>query len=230
MAYSVDEVSALLDVPRPTLYRYLREYSIPHVRVTGRISIPEESFERIREARELHREGLGTESVRRRLRREAVSVEELKERLDSLAEALKDLRDDLRLANESFSPQTMRTLLTRQSLLNSSVQALTEMIKGGRSESARDGNEEIELREMVGENGEALGRLGERLGAIEERVEANASATDALLEAMESLAGLARSAIHVAMLDKNGARAEALSRTMEQAAGMSGGQNPTRRR
>ena len=67
MLYSVDEVSDRLGIPRPTLYRYLREYSIPHLRRTGKISIPEESFELIREARELHREGLGTESVRRRL-------------------------------------------------------------------------------------------------------------------------------------------------------------------
>ncbi|MCA1717676.1 MAG: helix-turn-helix domain-containing protein, partial [Actinobacteria bacterium] len=68
MIYTVDEVSDLLDIPRPTLYRYLREYSIPHVRRSGKISIPEESFDRIKEARELHREGLGTASVRRRLR------------------------------------------------------------------------------------------------------------------------------------------------------------------
>src|SRR3712207_9236441 len=66
--YTVDEVSDLLGIPRPTLYRYLREYSISHLRHSGRISIPEESFERIREARDLHKEGLGTESVRRLLR------------------------------------------------------------------------------------------------------------------------------------------------------------------
>jgi hypothetical protein len=29
--YTVDEVSGLLGIPRPTLYRYLREYSIPHL-------------------------------------------------------------------------------------------------------------------------------------------------------------------------------------------------------
>src|ERR671914_392607 len=66
--YTVDDVSDLLGIPRPTLYRYLREYSIPHLRRSGRISIPEESFERIREARDLHKEGLGTGSVRRLLR------------------------------------------------------------------------------------------------------------------------------------------------------------------
>ena len=63
MVYSVDEVSDRLDIPRPTLYRYLREYSIPHLRQAGKISIPEESFDRIREARALHREGLMFEHV-----------------------------------------------------------------------------------------------------------------------------------------------------------------------
>ena len=58
--YSVDEVSDLLGIPRPTLYRYLREYSMPHLRRGGRIQIPEGSFDRIREARDLHKEGLGT--------------------------------------------------------------------------------------------------------------------------------------------------------------------------
>jgi hypothetical protein len=46
----------------------LREYSIPHLRRSGRISIPEDSFDSIKEARDLHREGLGTEIVRRQLR------------------------------------------------------------------------------------------------------------------------------------------------------------------
>jgi transcriptional regulator of acetoin/glycerol metabolism len=33
--YTVDDVSDLLGIPRPTLYRYLREYSIPHLRQGG---------------------------------------------------------------------------------------------------------------------------------------------------------------------------------------------------
>lgn len=97
MAYTVDEVSEKLDVPRPTLYRYLREYSIPHHRRAGKIYVPEDSFERIKEVRELHREGLGTESVRRRLLEgegEPPDVEGLKERLDRISEALEDLRGD----------------------------------------------------------------------------------------------------------------------------------------
>jgi len=68
LVYTVDEASERLGVPRPTLYRYLREYSIPYTRRSGRISIPEESLERIRTVRKLHDEGLGTEAVRRRLR------------------------------------------------------------------------------------------------------------------------------------------------------------------
>src|SRR3712207_8990126 len=59
--YTVDDVSDLLGIPRPTLYRYLREYSIPHLRQGGRIRIPEDSFDRIREARDLHKEGLRSE-------------------------------------------------------------------------------------------------------------------------------------------------------------------------
>ena len=54
MNHTVDEVSDLLGVPRPTLYCYLREYSIPHLRRSGKIYVPEESFERIKEVRELH--------------------------------------------------------------------------------------------------------------------------------------------------------------------------------
>src|SRR5215217_9516494 len=94
LIYTVEEVSDLLGIPRPTLYRYLREYSIPHLRRSGKISIPEESFDRIREARDLHKEGLGTESVRRRLQEEdGLDVEELAERLDRLSGALERLRE-----------------------------------------------------------------------------------------------------------------------------------------
>src|SRR4028118_304285 len=57
--YTVDDVSDLLGIPRPTLYRYLREYSIPHLRQGGRIRIPEDSFDRITEARDTPKEGRG---------------------------------------------------------------------------------------------------------------------------------------------------------------------------
>src|SRR5215213_12010836 len=94
--YTVDEVSDLLGIPRPTLYRYLREYSIPHLRRSGRISIPEESFDRIREARDLHKEGLGTGSVRRMLR-EGSKAEDgaLSQRLDHLHETLENLQGNI---------------------------------------------------------------------------------------------------------------------------------------
>jgi len=91
--YTVEEVSDLLGIPRPTLYRYLREYSIPHLRQSGRISIPEDSFDRIREARDLHKEGLGTESVRRLLREGSGDSGELKERLERVSETLERLRE-----------------------------------------------------------------------------------------------------------------------------------------
>lgn len=122
--YTVDEVSGLLGIPRPTLYRYLREYSIPHLRRAGRISIPEDSFDRIREARDLHKEGLGTESVRRQLREGSVPDSGvLDRRLDTLHRSVEDLRGDV-----SFSP-ALRTLLARQSLLMSAVFNLTGMVE-----------------------------------------------------------------------------------------------------
>ena len=132
MIYTVDEVSDLLDIPRPTLYRYLREYSIPHVRRSGKISIPEESFDRIKEARELHREGLGSASVRRRLREgnDPVDAEELMERLDRLSGALEGLQGDLGPPNgaSSSSQETLRTVLKKQDLLISAVSNLTEKV------------------------------------------------------------------------------------------------------
>jgi excisionase family DNA binding protein len=133
LIYTVDEVSDLLDIPRPTLYRYLREYSIPHVRRTGKISIPEESFDRIKEARELHREGLGTASVRRRLREgnDPVDAEELMDRLDRLSETLEGLQGDLRpAAGASFSSQeSLRSVLKKQDLLLSAVSDLNEKVE-----------------------------------------------------------------------------------------------------
>ena len=124
----MEEVSDLLGIPRPTLYRYLREYSIPHLRRSGKISIPEESFDRIREARDLHKEGLGTESVRRVLREGAAGSGELSERLDTLSETLKDLQEKT-AADDPVSSPALRTMLARQSLLISAVFNLTEMVE-----------------------------------------------------------------------------------------------------
>jgi excisionase family DNA binding protein len=89
--YTVDEVSMTLSVPRPTLYRYLKEYAIPYLRRGGRISIPEDSLDRIRTVRELHEEGLGTEAVRRKLR-EGPHLDRIAERMDRVQEKLEGLR------------------------------------------------------------------------------------------------------------------------------------------
>ena len=131
--YTVDEVSDLLGIPRPTLYRYLREYSIPHLRRAGRISIPEDSFDRIRVARDLHKEGLGTETVRRQLREGSTQdTGELDRRLDNLHETLESLRGDLKerpATDEVALSPTLRTILARQSLLMSAMFNLTEMVE-----------------------------------------------------------------------------------------------------
>ncbi len=131
LIYTVEEVSDLLGIPRPTLYRYLREYSIPHLRRSGRISIPEDSFDRIREARDLHREGLGTESVRRLLREGSGGQDsgELKERLERVSETLERLRENGPATDEALSSQALRTVLARQSLIMSAMFNLTEMVE-----------------------------------------------------------------------------------------------------
>lgn len=131
LIYTVEEVSDLLGIPRPTLYRYLREYSIPHLRKSGKISIPEESFDRIREARDLHKEGLGTESVRRVLREGngAPDTGEIKERIERLSENLEKLKGNGSAADEALSSQAMRTMLARQSLIMSAMFNLTEMVE-----------------------------------------------------------------------------------------------------
>jgi excisionase family DNA binding protein len=131
LIYTVEEVSDLLGIPRPTLYRYLREYSISHLRRSGRISIPEDSFDRIREARDLHKEGLGTESVRRLLREGSGGQDsgELKERLERVSETLERLRENGPALDEAPSSQALRTVLARQSLIMSAMFNLTEMVE-----------------------------------------------------------------------------------------------------
>jgi PASTA domain len=109
----------------------LREYSIPHLRQNGKISIPEESFDRIREARDLHKEGLGTESVRRALREGngGPDTGEIKAQIDRLSESLEKLRGNGSAADEALSSQAMRTVLARQSLIMSAMFNLTEMVE-----------------------------------------------------------------------------------------------------
>jgi excisionase family DNA binding protein len=131
--YTVDDVSDLLGIPRPTLYRYLREYSIPHLRQGGRIRIPEDSFDRIREARDLHKEGLGTETVRRQLREGGgPDTGELDRRLNKLHDTLEDLRGDLKAkpatGEVALSP-VLQTILARQSLMLSAMFNLTGMVE-----------------------------------------------------------------------------------------------------
>ncbi len=206
MIYTVDEVSDLLSIPRPTLYRYLREYSIPHVRRAGKISIPEESFDRIKEARELHREGLGTASVRRRLREgnDPVDAEELMERLDRISGALEGLQGDLGPANGAASPsqETLQTVLKKQDLLISAVSKLTEKMEALLSTNERTGSvahdgleeayEEKNLSERSGRFHEARARA-ERVrgarGSVDEPAMSNA-ATGVMVED-EPVAGVA---------------------------------------
>jgi excisionase family DNA binding protein len=186
LIYTVDEVSDLLSIPRPTLYRYLREYSIPHVRRSGKISIPEESFDRIKEARELHREGLGTVSVRRRMREvnDPVDTEELTERLDRLSGALERLHGDLVRPVDgvsSSSQETLQAVLKKQDLLISAVSNLTGMVENLLSRDARpqaaafDGVDEGSRGEMA-----LPEQYGESLLTIERDVETDDSVTEDL--------------------------------------------------
>lgn len=132
-SYSVDEASVLLGIPRPTLYRYLREYSIPNVRRSGKISIPEESVEKIRRVRDLHREGMGTGSVRRMISTppEPVRTDEVEitARLDRISRELEGVKTDARPSESLSSDQALRTLLARQTVLISAVIGLTEMVE-----------------------------------------------------------------------------------------------------
>ena len=173
MVYSVDEVSDRLDIPRPTLYRYLREYSIPHLRQAGKISIPEESFDRIREARALHREGLGTESVRRKLREEndLIDVEELADRLDSLSGALESLREDLKpaIGTPGTQEDALQTLHEKQDTLISGVSRLHRMV-----EELSNAERRLQRKILQGEASGSLEGIGEPeviYGQSEERTE-----------------------------------------------------------
>lgn len=164
----MDETSGQLGIPRPTLYRYLREYSIPSVKKSGRISIPEDSFEKIRHARDLHKEGLGTEAVRMRMSGAANTAAasdtgEIAVKLDRLSRDLESLKGDPKSLEEASSPHALRTILARQSLLMSSVFNLTDMVEtllrstGQPRPGYGDGEVGSELR---GANGAAVGIEG----------------------------------------------------------------------
>lgn len=147
MGYTVEEVSERLGVPRPTLYRYLREYSVPHTRRSGRISIPEESLEQLRRVRDLHGEGLSSEVVRRRLSREEVGSEWLEERLREISDDLGELKEELWHSSSSDSGDAMRVLMARQNLLMSAVFNLTGMVEELMETSGRGRRASLESRE-----------------------------------------------------------------------------------
>ena len=133
VVYTVDEVSVDLGIPRPTVYRYLKEYSIPFSRRSGRIFVPEESVGKIRTVRELHEGGFGTEAVRERLRQgDGTDLARIAERLDRLTEALESSRLEPKRSVEParLSPDAhaLRMVLARQTLLISAVSNLAEMV------------------------------------------------------------------------------------------------------
>ncbi|MGH3090488.1 MAG: PASTA domain-containing protein [Rubrobacteraceae bacterium] len=165
--YSVEEVSELLGIPRPTLYRYLREYSIPHVRKSGKISIPEDSFEWIRSARDLHREGFSTNTVRTRLREdrsEANDTGEISVKLERLTRDLESLKGDPKALEEASSPHALRTILARQSLLISAVFNLTGMVEELMRASGQA------RRRLFDDVAELRGRDDMELGGLETRL------------------------------------------------------------
>jgi DNA-binding transcriptional MerR regulator len=124
-------VSDLLGVPRPTLYRYLKEYSIPYQRRSGRISIPEESIERIRRVREMHDEGLGTEAVRKRIQDgDSVEIDWIAERFDQLSEALESSQRSVSRSDDNVSSrQALHIILARQSVMLQAIYNLNEMME-----------------------------------------------------------------------------------------------------
>jgi len=205
LIYTVEEVSDLLGIPRPTLYRYLREYSIPHLRKSGKISIPEESFDRIREARDLHKEGLGTESVRRALREGNGSPDtgEIKERIERISESLETLKGNGSAADEALSSQAMRTMLARQSLVMSAMFNLTEMVEelllaSGKPRKTVFEEVEGEIREVA--LPDRAGRLRTR-GAVPAVAEPKAlpGSSDAPITRTERFGSLARRRRHAAL-------------------------------
>lgn len=133
LIYTVDEVSVDLGIPRPTVYRYLKEFSIPFSRRSGRIFVPEESVAKVRMVRELHDGGFGTEAVRTRLQQgESTELASITERLDKLTEALESSRLEAKKSVEpaypSPSAHALRMVLARQTLLISAISNLAEMM------------------------------------------------------------------------------------------------------
>ena len=133
LVYTVDEVSVELGIPRPTVYRYLKEYSIPFTRRSGRIFVPEASVGKIRTVRELHDSGFGTEAVRARLSKgEGTDLDRVAERLDKLTEAIQNSRPEqnssVEPAHASPDAHALRMVLARQSLLISAISNMADMV------------------------------------------------------------------------------------------------------
>ena len=132
MIYTVDEVGVELGIPRPTVYRYLKDYSIPFSRRSGRIFVPQDSVGKVRKVRELREGGFGVEAIRARLRDgDDTELNRVTERLDKLTEVLESTKLG---AGRSIEPvpsspdaHALRMVLARQSLLISAVSNLAEM-------------------------------------------------------------------------------------------------------
>jgi hypothetical protein len=110
----------------------------------------------------LHKEGLGTESVRRKLRDGAdLDPGEISERLDRLSEGVESLHLQ-RLAEEtSISQETLETLLEKQDLLITAVSDLTRKMDYLLSTRARartvptgDGEEVVREEEILAHRAE----------------------------------------------------------------------------
>ncbi|WP_273843035.1 helix-turn-helix domain-containing protein [Rubrobacter calidifluminis] len=202
MSYSVEEVAGLLGIPRPTLYRYLREYSIPHVRRAGRIEVSEEGLERVREVRELHLEGMRTEAVKRMLRHPLPDPEEFREENGRLLEAMREMRESLERVNEAFSRETTGTLLARQSLLVSALYDLNEALGVREGAGGRRGVLDALEAEVVGQR-ETLEKVERRLEEVVRGLEANTAAVAEFGRAMEAICEMTRYVTSVASLLKN---------------------------
>jgi chromosome segregation ATPase len=175
----------------------LREYSIPHVRQAGRITIPEDSVDLIREARELHEEGMSIDSVRRRLREGEVDFKALMDRLDDISGSLEDLRQELPEPHraEAADGQAIATLSERVDSLISAVFTLTEI-------SERLLSDMQALKEQPASAREAAPSV-ERLEAVESGLAATRSQLESLSTSVESLLEMTTYVVNVASVLKN---------------------------
>lgn len=133
----------------------------------------------IREARELHEEGMSIESVRRRLREGEVDFRTLLERLDEISQSVRELREEVS-RREAVEPPALKTLSEQMESLISAVFTLTEI-----SESLLANTQQEEP--------------GDRIASLERRL-------DELSEQMESLMEMATYLVNVASVLKPNSR------------------------